>query len=208
MLHGLSRHAAWLVVCMQACLELRSSVDLNQSSISVRPYTSLNTEECLKQLNRIESGVRDRRCALEIFDRLLLALDLTDGCEQLLNRVLKFCIPHMDRVHVVHVLDDTSAMLSGAFDFDIDPEYRRRRDLALTSLNRLLETNRFNLSPKQIFVRAGEPATEIKRLAQEIDADLVIVGSRSRNSGWISLPGTTTNCVLQGIQSDVMAVRV
>jgi universal stress protein A len=72
----------------------------------------------------------------------------------------------------------------------------------------VLVGNGFRVPPDQVYIRAGEPATEIKRLAHQLQADLVIVGSHNRSGGWLSLPGATTNCVLQGIQSDVMAVRV
>jgi len=45
-------------------------------------------------------------------------------------------------------------------------------------------------------------------LAWEITADLVILGSHAKGNDGLQLPGTTTNCVIQGISSDVMAVKV
>ena len=89
-----------------------------------------------------------------------------------------------------------------------DIEQRRLRDQAVIRLNTTLVQNGFSILPDQIYIKIGEPATEIKRLAHDLEADLVIVGSHNKNGGWMSLPGATTNCVLQGIESDVMAVRV
>jgi len=36
----------------------------------------------------------------------------------------------------------------------------------------------------------------------------VIVESHVKENDWMQLPGATTNCVIQGISSDVMAVKV
>jgi universal stress protein A len=144
---------------------------------------------------------------MTIFDRLLLAIDLSPDADLLLSRVWKICNEQMDRVHVVHVLRD-DAMFPGDSPELQDARQRRLRDQALIRLCTVLVGNGFRVPPDQVYIRAGEPATEIKRLAHQLQADLVIVGSHNRSGGWLSLPGATTNCVLQGIQSDVMAVRV
>jgi len=113
----------------------------------------------------------------------------------------------MERVHVVHVLKDEVILPGDSLDMS-DAEQRRLRDQAVIRLNTTLVRNGFSILSDQIYIKTGEPATEIKRLAHDLEADLVIVGSHNKNGGWMSLPGATTNCVLQGIQSDVMAVRV
>ena len=144
---------------------------------------------------------------MAIFNRLLLAIDLSPDSDLLLSRVWKICNEQMEKVHVVHVLRD-----EGVFPGDSlvtpDVEQRRLHDQAVLKLNTALARNGFSILPQQVYIKSGEPATEIKRLAHDLEADLVIVGSHNRKGGWMSLPGATTNCVLQGIESDVMAVRV
>jgi len=144
---------------------------------------------------------------LAIFNRLLLAIDLSPDSDLLLSRVWKICSEQMERVHVVHVLRD-DAVFPGDAVAMLDVDLRRLHDQAFIRLNTALVRNRFSVLPDQIYIKMGEPATEIKRLAHDLEADLVIVGSHNRKGGWMSLPGATTNCVLQGIESDVMAVRV
>ena len=144
---------------------------------------------------------------MAIFNRLLLAIDLSSDSDLLLSRVRKFCSEQMERVHVVHVLKDEVILPGDSLDMS-DAEQRRLRDQAVIRLNTTLVRNGFSILSDQIYIKTGEPATEIKRLAHDLEADLVIVGSHNKNGGWMSLPGATTNCVLQGIQSDVMAVRV
>ena len=144
---------------------------------------------------------------MDIFEKLLLAIDLTPESNQLLSRVLKLCSGRMEHVHVVHVLR-ADVLFSGDSADLRDPIKRRLQDQATIKLVDMLMRNGFRVPAEQINIRCGEPATEIKRLAHDLEADLVIVGSHTKNSGWMSLPGATTNCVLQGIDTDVMAVRL
>ena len=146
---------------------------------------------------------------MAIFNKLLLAIDLGPDSNALLTRVARLCGDNMDCVHVVHVIRRSiyDTQPAGA-DLARDAEFRQLRDHALIKLNNLMQRNNFRVSAERMFVLAGEPAHQIKKLAHDIEADLVIVGSHWEKGGWLNLPGATTNCVLQGIDSDVMAVRV
>jgi universal stress protein A len=53
----------------------------------------------------------------------------------------------------------------------------------------------------------GSAATEIRALAEERVADLIVIGSHGR-SGWKLLLGSTANKVLHGAHCDILTVRV
>ena len=53
----------------------------------------------------------------------------------------------------------------------------------------------------------GRPETEIDSLANQISADLIVVGSHGRH-GIALILGSTANGVLHGAPCDVLAVRV
>ena len=53
----------------------------------------------------------------------------------------------------------------------------------------------------------GRPESEIHHVAEEIGADLIVVGSHGRH-GLALLMGSTANGVLHGSKCDVLAVRV
>lgn len=143
------------------------------------------------------------------FKRVLVAVDLTPTSDSLLRRVLLICGEDVEKIDLVHVLrsDLYSSGSVNQLPF-ADADLRRERDRALYRIRELLRRNSLRIDPDRIHIRIGEPATEIKRLAFELHADLVIVGSHCRREGWVAVPGPTTNCVLQGIESDVMAVRI
>jgi universal stress protein A len=60
---------------------------------------------------------------------------------------------------------------------------------------------------RNVFVKLGVPADEIKQTAIEKHIDLIVIGSHGR-SGIKLLLGSTANAVLHGGKQDVLAVRV
>lgn len=139
------------------------------------------------------------------FQKILLAIDLDESSETLIRKVVSLYDECVSRLHVVHVIKEVAE--AGAVDSD-DADSRRLVDHTAIRLRETLNRNGLTLTPDRIFLLSGEPAAEIKRLAEQIRADLVIVGSQTRGNDWLRLPGATTNCVIQGIESDVMAVKV
>ena len=147
--------------------------------------------------------------ALAHFRKLLLAIDLSPLSETLIRRVQQFCADEMDHLYVVHVLThglhDVDVKAEGNID---DPHAQRLQDHKALRIRELLHKANLQIPTDRIFLVHGEPASEIKKMANKIAADLVIVGSHVKENDWMQLPGATTNCVIQGISSDVMAVKV
>jgi len=59
----------------------------------------------------------------------------------------------------------------------------------------------------QIFSPVGNPSDEIHNTANDIEADLIVIGTHGR-SGLKLLLGSTANGVLHGVKCDVLAVKV
>lgn len=74
----------------------------------------------------------------------------------------------------------------------------------LDQLKRLLK--RSELHTKHLDVVYGKPSTELKKLAKEKSADVVVMGSGDRHGpGWMI--GSTTHNVLHGVNCDVLVIR-
>ncbi len=144
------------------------------------------------------------------FRKLLLAIDLSPLSELLIQRVREVCSDEMDHLYVIHVV--TEGLYSiGEIDqglSSVDAHQQHLLDQRTHRVHEFLHRAELNIPSERILLVLGEPACEIKKMATRIDADLVIVGSHVKNNDWIQLPGATTNCVIQGISSDVMAVKV
>lgn len=143
------------------------------------------------------------------FSKLLLALDISPESEHLIHRVAELYRGAQATLDVVHVIKQGlhDVELFNA-DLCVTPHAQRVDDHLAIKIREMLKRNGVDVASDNIHLLRGEPAFEIKKLAKKLAADLVIVGSRCKEDGWLSLPGATTNCVIQGISSDVMAVRV
>ena len=76
---------------------------------------------------------------------------------------------------------------------------------ATDQLQRFAEQNSIDHDHQHIVL--GRPEVEIHAKAEEIGADLIVVGSHGRY-GLALLMGSTANGVLHGASCDVLAVRV
>lgn len=143
------------------------------------------------------------------FEKLLLAIDLSPESDSLVSRVSQTYQEDVDHLHVVHVikhgLNDSDSIAPGR---DQSARTQQIIDHTTKRLRELLSRNGLKVPSDRIYLLSGEPSFEIKKLAREIKADLVIVGSHVKGNDWLKLPGATTNCVIQGSNSDVMAIKV
>lgn len=63
------------------------------------------------------------------------------------------------------------------------------------------------IESSSIDIVLGTPAAEIRRKAEEINAEVIVLGTHSRR-GFARLLGSTANGVLHGTPCDVLAVKV
>jgi len=142
-------------------------------------------------------------------NRLLLALDTGPQSELLIKRVCQLYSHAVEQLEVIHVVQqgmhDAHLLQMDSCSAAHPP---RIDDHLATKIREMLRRNGLNVSSDRIHLVRGEPAFEIKKMAKMLAVDLVIIGSHCPENDWVSLPGATTNCVIQGISSDVMAVRI
>ncbi|MFB3104756.1 MAG: universal stress protein, partial [Pseudomonadales bacterium] len=67
--------------------------------------------------------------------------------------------------------------------------------------------NKLGVPEDRQYLIFGRPESEIHRIAESKEADIIVVGSHGRH-GLALLLGSTANGVLHGAKCDVLAVRV
>ncbi|MFT4888003.1 MAG: universal stress protein A [Pseudohongiellaceae bacterium] len=151
----------------------------------------------------------DWRQKVASLNKLLLALDTGPQSELLIKRVCQLYSHAVKQLEVVHVvrqgLHDAQLLQMDSCSSVHPP---RIDDYLAIKIREMLRRNGLNVSSDKIHLVRGEPAYEIKKLAKMLAVDLVIIGSHCPENNWVSLPGATTNCVIQGVSSDVMAVKI
>ena len=67
--------------------------------------------------------------------------------------------------------------------------------------------DQYGIQTDNCHLLTGRPEAHIHQLSEELDCDLIVVGSHGRK-GLALLLGSTANAVLHGAKCDVLSVRV
>jgi universal stress protein A len=141
-----------------------------------------------------------------VYKKILLAVDLVSHAEMLCQKAAQLAKLHKATLSLIHVVEpivsdsafDTMPPLPVDFD---DARINRARE----GLQRLADAH--GIDRTQVYLEIGVTKREIARVASDLDADLIIVGSHGRH-GVELLLGSTANAVLHHAHCDVLAVRI
>ncbi|MBE9396182.1 universal stress protein [Pontibacterium sp. N1Y112] len=142
---------------------------------------------------------------MSLYGKILLALDLSAECDQLIDKARDIASANSAELYLLHVIEPLSFAYGGDVPMDLTTIQEQLDDHAHSRLQKYSE--RLDYPVAQQLVITGHTETEIHRLAQEKEIDLIIVGSHGRH-GLALLLGSTANSVLHGANCDVLAVRV
>jgi universal stress protein A len=144
--------------------------------------------------------------SVQPYGHVLAAVDFSGGTEQVAARAAELAQRYMARLSLVHVVEPTLMEYTGELSLpeDVDVE-RQLMDTGQERMDELGE--RLHVKAKDRHVLSGPPRSEIVRLAEESDVDLIVVGSHGRH-GLALLLGSTANAVLHYAPCDVVAVRI
>lgn len=143
---------------------------------------------------------------MSVYNKILLAVDLASHAEILCQKAAQLAQLHNASLSLIHVVEpvvsdsafDTMPPLPVDFD---DVLVKRARE----GLQQLAENH--TIDSTQVYLEIGVTKREITRVASDIDADLIVVGSHGRH-GVELLLGSTANAVLHHAHCDVLAVRI
>jgi len=140
------------------------------------------------------------------YSLMLVAVDFSTESETLIARAIQLrdqCGIGLSLLHVVEYLPMAySGDLVLPEGFDLEQELL---DVASRQMSALGE--RIGVAPIDQRIEIGNTGHTILRVAEEIGADLILVGSHGRH-GLAALLGSTARSVLNGARCDVLAVRV
>lgn len=140
------------------------------------------------------------------YQHILVALDFSASQEAVLNKSLILSRLFDSQLSLVHVVECTDLAYAGDMIMPADPSIcEELSEQAKKRLQHIKETEGFSTASTMVHV--GIPKHEITRLAKEIKADLIVIGSHGRH-GLQLLLGSTANGVLHLADCDVLAVRV
>ena len=139
------------------------------------------------------------------YKTILLAIDLTEEADQVATRAVNLSNAEDCSIHLVHVVEPISFAYGGDIPMDFSTI---QEDIQTQAKQQLAEIGqRYNIPSERQHLMMGRPETEIHNLSEEINAEVIVIGSHGRH-GLALLLGSTANGVLHGAKCDVLAVRV
>ena len=139
------------------------------------------------------------------YQKILVAVDLSDETDQIAQKAIAIASADQSQLHIVHAIEPLSFNYGGDIPMDFSEVQQEIQQRTAEQMQQLGE--RLGIAVEQQHIVIGRTEHEIHRLAEELDADLIVVGSHARH-GLALLLGSTANGVLHGASCDVLAVRV
>lgn len=139
-----------------------------------------------------------------MYKRILVAIDLSEEANRLLEKGAELAQQYGAALDVVHVMDWP---LTG---FDPVVGYSCINDESLLegmagSVQKIAA--RYAVAEDHTHALLGQPSSTVANLVDQLQIDLLVVGSHGKR-GWRALLGSTANAILQVAQCDCLVVRI
>lgn len=141
------------------------------------------------------------------YKHILLAIDFFEQSDAVAKQAKTLADQFKATLSIVHVVDNVPIPMSGyglepGFETDLTGEMISNARKKLDEISKKIGINETNQ-----WVELGNPKTEITRIAEEKQVDLIVLGSHGRH-GLALLLGSTSTGVLHYAKCDVLAVRL
>ena len=139
------------------------------------------------------------------YRKVLVAIDCSDESAEVLSRAAGVQEGTEGELHLIHVIEPLALAYGADVPMDVtDPQsglVKQARDTALEY------AGHYRIPESRIHVELGSIEKTILDKADDIGADLIVVGSHTR-SGLALLLGSTARGLVPGAHCDVLAVKM
>lgn len=143
------------------------------------------------------------------YKQVIVAVDLTEEADTVLREAIQVAQDHGAKLTVLSVVKPLTQVYGGldmaAYSQVIVNFEQEAQTQALTQLQEIAE--RMDIQASQVEVAVGAPSSKIVDVANDQNADLIVIGSHGKH-GLGLLLGSTANGVLHHAQCDVLTVRI
>ncbi len=141
------------------------------------------------------------------YHKILAALDFSEGGGLAVRRARELAGNYGAELYVLHMVEfippvDSSFGAMSPFEADLTDQMVEASKTRMTEM-----AGNLGLAEDHCLVVVGSPKQEIIRVAEELQADLIVVGTHSRH-GLGRLLGSTASSVVNHAKCDVLAVRL
>jgi nucleotide-binding universal stress UspA family protein len=137
-------------------------------------------------------------------DRIMLATDFTESSTRAQAYAVALANRYAARLLVVHILDITLTAYNPEASIGLAMQTLRKR--AEEGMQRVMREVQGQVSAVESVVREGEPPAEIIRAAQELDADLIVMGTSGAHGLKRVVLGSAAETVVHRAKTAVLTV--
>lgn len=143
---------------------------------------------------------------MKLYKNILVAVDLSKDSAKILDKARQLAKANDAKLSLIHVIEPIAVGYAiEVSSIDVDGLHQ---EAAKQARNSLLEVGaNLDIPESGLHTALGQPAREIKELASEIKADLIIMGNHARH-GWELIFGSTSTGVSHGVECDLLTVHV
>jgi nucleotide-binding universal stress UspA family protein len=145
-----------------------------------------------------------------LFRRILCAADLTQASEQTLDVALSLATENDAQITLLHVMETLPGNTGAGLYFELPEMEPMRHELvaqARAGLRQAVPESARSFCEVTERVETGAPWREILRVAEQIDADLIVVGAHVRGAMGRMLFGSTASHVVRRACCPVLVVQ-
>ncbi len=137
---------------------------------------------------------------MKTYKHLLLAIDVYENDDALVEEALQLVKRHNGTLSVVHVAPQVISSVPYAYDFQVSLVEHAQKQLEQLK-------SKFKFTDSQMHLLNGQPKQEVTALAKKIGADLIVCGSHGKH-GFGLILGSTANGILHFAGVDVLTIRI
>lgn len=140
-----------------------------------------------------------------MYNKILVAVDLSNDSRVVIDAARRLASDTAE-LSLVHVVEPVAAAYSmDIYAVNISELQQEAINFAEQRLQKIGDG--LGVDKTRVHTLLGAPAPEVRNLATEIEADVIVMGSHG-HSGWKILLGSTANKMLHGVSCDVLVVHV
>lgn len=141
--------------------------------------------------------------ASAMYDRILVPTDGSVGSAHVALQAIDLAETYGATIHVLHVVDESVRALVAGFGDEAEFEDRGR-----DAVERVAKMGRHHGIDVETAVESGDPAERVVDYADEIDADLIVLGTHGRSGVTRRLIGSVAENVVRQAKPPVMTVSL
>ena len=137
------------------------------------------------------------------YQHILLATDFSEGSTLINDKAYELAQLMHAKLSIIHVVETLPSYGHGFVGLDeIEMQLQEASKKQLEMLG-----EKYHITPVDQYIEIGSPNNIIHHKAEELKADLIVIGSHERH-GLDYLLGSTANAIIHSAKCDVLTVRM